>query len=229
MTFSTNGSAVLLLFVAIFGVVSLSAALLVTTDLVSTQRYQDSKTFLAHTIQIVRDCVHVDGGSGCATFDQIASSQDIKRADAGVIHGLQPDPTHVKRAIPDGTTLTCDTTRAPLSKSAVKSAFIEKFCGRIDGEVFRQSGIDEVCTELITKMYMFVSTINGDWVSGSGTLGIVAGVPDADNFRSMSTRRISVSTLSCSSSMDALTRLVWYVSPNLLVRICTASWCGRSS
>jgi hypothetical protein len=225
MVFSTKCSAVLLLLVTIFSVLSLSAALPATTDLVSTQRYQKSRVVLAHIIQIVRDCVHVGGGSGCATFDQVASSQDIKRADAGAIDGLQPDPTHVKRAIPDGTTLTCDTTRAPLSKSAVKSAFIEKFCGRIDGEVFRQSGIDEVCTELITKMYMFVSTINGDWVSESG---IMAGAPNADVSRSMSTRRISVSTLSCSSSMDALTRLAWYVLSDSLERVCTARGGGHS-
>jgi len=225
MTFFTKCSAVLLLLVAILSVLALSAALPTTTDLVSTQRCRISRTSLTYTVQIVRDCVHVGGGSGCATFGQIASSQDIKRTDVEVIDGLQPDPTHVKRAIPDGTTLTCDTTRAPLSKSAVKSAFIEKFCGRIDGEVFRQSGIDEVCTELITKMYMFVSTINGDWVSGSR---IVAGAPDADVSRSMSTRRISVSTLSCSSSMDALTRLVWYVLPDSLERVYTASGGGHS-
>jgi hypothetical protein len=54
---------------------------------------------------------------------------------------------------------------APLSKDAVRSSFVEKYCGRIDGEVFRKSGIEEVCTELITTMYMFVQTINGDWVS----------------------------------------------------------------
>jgi hypothetical protein len=30
--------------------------------------------------------------------------------------------------------------------------------------VFRNSGIEEVCTELITTMYMFVRTIHGDWV-----------------------------------------------------------------
>ena len=54
---------------------------------------------------------------------------------------------------------------APLSKNAVRSNFVEKYCGRIDGEVFRKSGIEEVCTELITTMYMFVQTINGDWVS----------------------------------------------------------------
>ena len=126
------------------------------------------------------DCTHVNGSAACATFDQTVSTRDIKRTDAGVLDGLQPVPTNVKIAIPDGTTLTCDTTRAPISPSAVKSAFVEKFCGRIDGEVFRQGGVEEVCTEYITKMYMYVSTINGDWVSGSKMQRIVLG---ADGFQ----------------------------------------------
>ncbi|GAB7322013.1 hypothetical protein MBLNU13_g03067t1 [Cladosporium sp. NU13] len=146
MIFTTKGSAVMLLLVTIFSVLSLSAALPVTTDLA------------------IRDCVHVNGGSGCATFDQAASALDIKGTNDNILDGSQSGLTNLKRTVPAGSTLQCDDVTAPLSKDAVRSNFVEKYCGRIDGEVFRKSGVDEVCTELITTMYMFVNTINGDWV-----------------------------------------------------------------
>ncbi|KAM0709726.1 hypothetical protein Q7P35_003766 [Cladosporium inversicolor] len=130
MASSIKVSAVMLLLVAIFSVLSVGAALPVTTDLA------------------IRDCVHANGGSGCATFDQTSSTP----------------LANLKRAVPGGSTLECDSVTAPISKDAVRSNFVEKYCGRVDSEVFRKSGIEEVCTELITSMYMFVKTINGDWV-----------------------------------------------------------------
>jgi hypothetical protein len=122
---------------------------------------------LANTFQVVRDCALVNGGSGCAPLDKTASTRDSNIPEVGVLDNSQADLTNLtnlKRGVPDGTTLTCDDQTAPLSKDAVKHNFFEKYCGRIDGEVFRNSGIEEVCTELITTMYMFVRTIHGDWV-----------------------------------------------------------------
>ena len=127
-------------------------------------RSQTSRV-LTNIIQAVHDCTRRNGGSGCATFDQTTSTLDIKAANDNILHGFQPDVSNLKRAVPAGSTLQCDDVTAPISKGAVRSNFVEKYCGRIDGEVFRKSGIEEVCTELITTMYMFVQTINGDWVS----------------------------------------------------------------
>ena len=165
MIFTTKGSAVMLLLFTIFSVLSLSAALPVTTDLVSIQWYRTDSMVPTNTIQAIHDCFHINGGSGCATFDQTASTRDIGSTNTGILESFQPDLTNLKRTVPDGSTLQCDDVTAPLSKDAVRSSFVEKYCGRIDGEVFRKSGIEEVCTELITTMYMFVQTINGDWVS----------------------------------------------------------------
>lgn len=145
-------SAVMLLLLTVFNVLSLGAALPVTTNLVSTRSYQTDSTVLANTTQAIRDCVYANGGSGCTIFDKTTSTP----------------LTNLKRVVPAGSTLECDSVTAPISKDAVRSNFVEKYCGRIDGEVFRKSGIEEVCTELITTMYMFVSTINGDWVSKVG-------------------------------------------------------------
>jgi hypothetical protein len=176
MAISTKLSAVMLLLVTIFSALSLTAALPVTSNPVSTQSYQTDSTVLASIIQAIRHCVHVNGGSGCATYDQAVPTRDIKSTNA--LAGFHPDLTNLKHAVPAGSTLECDSVTAPLSKDAVRSNFVEKYCGRIDGEVFRKSGIEEVCTEVITTMYMFIETINGDWVSEVQLQTIV---PDADN------------------------------------------------
>jgi hypothetical protein len=202
MAISTKLSAVMLLLIAIFSVLNLSAALPVTTDLVSTQRCQTKNTVLANNMQAVHDCVHANGGSGCTTFDNTASTPNVKNTNDNTLDAFHHDLTKLKRNLPDGTTLDCDDITAPLSKDAVRSNFVEKYCGRIDGEVFRKSGIEEVCTELITTMYMFVSTINGDWVSEVQPQEIVPGADHMQVYVNEKDRCISTFDVIINSCSD---------------------------